>query len=299
MNDYISKLNYDSKESPLYMPNEIFDDLQKGVNKRKYIPFAYSYYYLISWLYRYTKYGSVEIENKILKSILGYSSTYTEIDYLIKKNGILDQIGYTLTEKDYPTSWLYDGDLEFTLLSDFNEDIQKLMKGTRSRKFAIKYPIKAFHRNGNQEIIDGTFYEFDRTHLIPFEVFLFCMSKKEIGVTGFYLWSYLKMKNQLHKQGYDISIGDLSDETMIPRSTLCEYLGKLRGYRMIDCYYNQEFFCLALKEDDRKANTYVTNERRQFSDEMVNVEKIKFVNVEKYENMMKEKANVDLEGLFE
>jgi hypothetical protein len=42
----------------------------------------------------------------------------------------------------------------------------------------------------------------------------------------------------------------------------------------------------------------VTNEYGKFVNQMVNIEKMKFVNVEKYENMQKEKENVDIEGLF-
>jgi hypothetical protein len=299
MNEIKHKLNYDNKESKLYMPNEIFDDLQQSVHKAKHIPFTYTYYYLITWLYRYAKHGSIEIDNKTIKSILGYNPTYTEVDYLIKKNGLLDNIKYTLTDKDYPTSWSFvDGDLEFMTIDDFEEDVQKLIKGTRSRKFTVKYPIKAFHRTDDEEMLDGTFYEIDRTYLVPFEVFLFCISNKEVGVTGFYIWSYLKMQNQIYGKGYDVSIGDLSDETKIPRSTLCGYLNKLKGHKMINCYYNQEFFCLALKDDDRKANTYVTNNYEIFSDEMVSVEKMKFMSADKYLDMQKEKENVDLEGLF-
>jgi hypothetical protein len=296
--DYINKLNYDSKESKLFMPNEIFEDLHKVIDKTKHIPFTYAYYYLISWLYRYAKYGTA-IDNKMIKSLLGYSPTYTEIDYLIKKNGVLDEINYTYTEKDFPVGWSYtDGDLEFDLISDYKEDDQKYISGTRSRKYSIKYPIKAFHRNGDETILDGTFYEIDRTYLVPFDTFLFCMSKKDIGVTGFYIWSYLKMQNQIYEKGYDVSIGDLSNETKIPRSTLCSYLNKLKGHKMINCYYNQEFFCLALKDDDRKANTYVTNDYEKFSDEMVGVEKMKFMSADKYLDMQKEKENVDIERLF-
>ncbi len=294
MSKLYKELQFNNKESPVYMPNEIFVDLQKHIDKSKHIPFAYAYYYLISWLYRYTRYGSMSVDNKMIKKWLGYSPTYPEIDYLIKKNGILDSMEYTSTVKDYPVSWTFDdGDLEFVMLSDFEEDMQKYINGTRSRKYTVKLPIKAFHRQVDiDDVLDGTFYDISNTHLIPFEVFAFCMSKKDIGCTGFYIWSYLKMKNQLFPNGYDVSLHELAYEVGIPRSTLCEYMDKLRKYRMVDCYYNQEFFCLAIKEEDRNANTYKVNNVELFSDEPMKYEKIKFMKVSEYEKKLEyEKSN--------
>src|SRR5690606_30549103 len=113
----------------------------------------------------------------------------------------LDNIGYTITDKDFPLGWTYeDKFLEFNMLSDLDEDSQRLIKQQYSRKFTVKYPVKAFYRSNVSEednYLDGTFFEVENTHLVPFNVFLFCMSKKDIGCTGFYLWSFIKMKNQL------------------------------------------------------------------------------------------------------
>ncbi|WP_299831322.1 hypothetical protein [uncultured Metabacillus sp.] len=295
MDELIKQLQYDEKESTIFIPNEIFTDLQNHIKKSNHIPFAYSYYYLVNWLYRYTKYGGLSIDNKTIKSILGYNPTYTEIDYLIKKNGVLDLMGYCSTVKDYPISWTFEDEiLEFVLLSDIEEEFQKLIKESRSRKYTIKLPVKSFYRKeDNEDVMDGTYYEFDRTHLIPFEVFLFCMSNKELGCSGFYLWSYLKMQNQMYS-GYDISLTDLANETGMTRRTMCTYLTNLRKYRMVDCYHNQEFFCTALKEDERKANTYVTKEYDLFSDKPVDIKRIEIVGVDKYLEKLDNKAVYDV-----
>ena len=289
-------LHYDEKESNVFMQNEIFADLKNNSNKNKHIPFAYSYYYLILWLYRYAKYGVVNIDNRKIKQILGYSPTYPEIDYIIKKNGILDIMDYTITTKNFPISWTFeDGLLKFDMLSDFDDDMQKTIKETKSRKFAIKFPVKAFHRTKESEddnYEDGTFFEIDNTHLVPFEVFMFCMSKKEIGCTGFYLWSYLKMQNQIYEKGYDVSIDNLAEEVGIPRRTMCKYLDALRAHKMIECYYNQDFFCIAIGKEERKSNTYVTNECDKFSNSKVEIRKIKYVSEEEYKEM--NNNNVDL-----
>jgi hypothetical protein len=292
------QLQYNEKERMLFIPNEIYNDLHKNVNKRHHISFAFSYYYLITWLYRYTKYGYIRIDNKIIKWILGYNPTYPEIDYIFKKNGLLDQMEYTITVKDFPVSWSFDDEfLEFTMLSDMDEHTQKIIKENLSRKYTVKFPVKAFHRYTEDEEMkkeyvngyeDGTFYEFDNTHIVPFDVFLFCISKQEVGLTGFYLWSYLKCQNQLYNDGYDISVDDLSIETHIPRSTLCNYLSSLRSYKMIDVLHNQKFFCLAINENERKANTYVVNNYDKFVNEPIEYEKMGVVKVKEYLKTLKE-----------
>jgi hypothetical protein len=338
-------------ESTLFMPNEIFKDLNKGLNEfrsskyssdnkeveyinvkgrlRKkrgksngvsinHITFAYSYIYLVTWLYRYAKYGkgSTTIKKEHLKMILGYGAKTQEVDYLIKKNGVLEKIGYLETTGDYPIDYHYSnrytyemyvndlepGEISFTTFSEFKEkDEHGYLKDpvtydilNRGRNYKVKYPVKAFDRlvdeEGNIEML-GTFYEVDNTHLIPFEVFLYCMSNKDIGCTGFYLWSYLKMQNQIFENGYDVSILNLSIETGIPDSTLNKYIGLLKSYKMINFYHNQEAFSVAYRDEDRKANTYETREYFSFSDKPVPYEKIKVVTKEEYLKQLKEKED--------
>lgn len=300
MDDVRKLLQYDDKESKIFIHNEIFTDLKTLRSKgSSHIAFAYAYYYLICWLYRYAKYGSINIDVKLIKQILGYNSSYQGIDYIVKKNGVLDSMNYTATTKDFPLSWTYDDCLDFDLLSDMDEDVQKIIKEARSRKYTIKFPVKTFHRtieSENDNYLDGTFYEFDNTHLVPFEVFMFCMSKKEIGCVGFYLWSYLKMKCQMFNDGYDISLDNLSQEVMIPKSTMINYLNTLRKYKMVNCYYNQEFFCVALNEDERQANTYITNEYSYFSDKPIEYQKLKVISTKEYTELVSDEH--DLSELF-
>lgn len=293
-------LQFYEKENDLYMPNEIFVDLQKHIGKSIYIPFAYSYYYLISWLYRYAKYSGIPITNKEIKVILGYSPTYPEINYLIKKNGLLDQIGYTSTTKDFPVEWSYESELEFVKLSEQEDEHKELYMQGKNRKYSIKYPVKCFYRNDNSHEIDGTFYNVENTHYVPFEVFLFCVNNKSVGIIGFYLWSYLKMQNQLHDGKYDISLEELSGNTKLTKRTMVNYLNELKKYNMITCVYNQEFFSLALDKKDRKANTYITNDFYKFTNKPNQIKNMTIVSSETYEKIKNEKVDyVKLNQLFE
>ncbi|MGE6259212.1 hypothetical protein ACQKCU_15120 [Heyndrickxia sporothermodurans] len=287
-------LCFNEKENNIYMPNEIFKDLQDNIKKTVHIPFAYSYYYLICWLYRYTKYGIFNIDNRKIKEMLGYNKDSKGIDYIIKKNGVLDLMQYTITTKDFPVSWTFeDNYLDFDLLSDLDEYAQKMVKELCSRKYTIKFPLKGFYRTKESEddnYEDGTFFEVDNTHLVPFEVFMFCMGKKEIGCTGFYLWSYLKMQNQIYGGGYDVPYKRLALELGIPYMTMVDSLKVLRQYNMVNAIHNQEYFCVILDDNKRKANTYITNDYKKFNDRPKDYKKMKVVEANQYIDMMKEES---------
>lgn len=317
-------LQYNEKESKIFIPNEIFEDLinkfqklkpkekptktvttSKGRGKNKginisHIAFAYSYYYLISWLYRYCKhlYGYDLIDNEKVKEILGYNATTKGIDYLIKNNGLLDTMGYIKKTKDIPISSNYDefDGLSFTLLSDLEEEMQKMIKEKLSRKYSIKYPIKAFERvvdeEGNIEQ-EGTFFEFENTHCIPFEVFIYSMSNENIGTIGFYLYTFIKMMNDRYSTGWDVSIENLVRKTQLPESTLLKYLDIVKKYRMITTIHNQEYFCLALDPKDRKANTYIANDFDLFTYKPQAYQKIEILTANKHY----EKVGKDLERI--
>lgn len=291
----------DELESKLYMPNEIFEDLINNVKNTPHIAFAYTYIYLITWLYRYCKYygGNDVISNSSIKSFLGYSPDTRTINYLIKKNGLLDKIGYTITDRDMPISVDHDGEeLNFSLISELDDksketysyesSAEKYLRDTFPMNFTFKYPVKAFERMIDEDgkIGYGTFYEVDNTHLIPFDIFLYCMTNENINCTGFYLYAYLKHKNDIYG-GYDVSLENLVEETGIAERTLDKYLGMLKKYKMIDFKHNQKFFAIGMRKEDRMANTYYTNEYHDFSDKPVPYNKIEIVKKEDYLKMIK------------
>jgi hypothetical protein len=280
-------LQFNEKESKIFLPNEIFVDLKKSIHNSPHLAFTYSYTYFITWQYRYAKHITAKgiIDNARIKEILGYNATTKGLDYITKKNGILDRIGYTETVKDFPTSWTFeDSILEFDMYSENKENLTHL---NLSRKFSVKYPVKSFHRY-DQEVEDGTFYEFENTYCIPFEVFMYCMCNEEIGTIGFYLYSYIKRMNNLYSDGWDVSFEGMINETKLPDSTLEKYLDQLRKYRLVEAIHNQEYFCRGLSLKERKANTYHVNDFESFTYEPQGYEKIKIIKVKEYKKMREE-----------
>lgn len=276
------------------MANEILDDIQEKVTKNSsHLAFSYSYIYLTTWMYRYAKHISLTegfIDNGKMKGLLGYSKDYKPLDYLIKKNGLLDQLGYTETVKDFPTNWTFEDEyLEFAMYSEFKEDLRYL---NLSRKFSVKLPVKAIHRYDN-EVLDGTYYEFENTHCIPFEVFMFCMANNKIGATGFYLYAYIKRMNGMFPEGWDVAFDKLAKVTGVPASTIGRYMDELRRYNMITVKYNQEVFSLGMRLEDRKACTYIINEVNQFTETPQKIKKMKVVTTKEYfKNTEKEQIHI-------
>ncbi|MBT2680154.1 hypothetical protein J7E38_14155 [Bacillus sp. ISL-35] len=306
----------------IHMPNELFDELRSNINNSQQLAFAYSYLYLTTYLYRHCKYYNVGgLDNDKIKEILGYSSNTRSINPLIKKGGLLDQLQMTSTVKDFPLSWTYDSltkNLEFMMFSELDgeddeETIQNVKKSL-GRKYSIKLPVRAFYRYPHIEECkeayedgdeDGTFFEVENTHQIPFEVFMFCMANDKIGTIGFYIYSYIKMMNNFYKGGYDCPVEKLAKETGIATRTLTNYLDELKKYNMIQCLVNQKHFVLGLPDEERKANTYIVNEFDSFSDIPQAYEKIKIKTRaeyyaeqrEKYKHLWGKECDIPLEDL--
>ena len=269
-----NELSFYWKESKIFMPNEIFKDLREGCKGgSSHIAFAYSFYYLISWLYRYCKYSTNSFTRGVLKHILRYRSTNKTMDYLIKKDGVLDQLGYTSTETDYPIFWSLDefNDPVFQTYTEINDEINDEFKGylkPNRRNQTIKRPLKAFFRHEAAEMdkyLNGTFYEVDNTHMIPFEVFIECMSNMELGCKAFYLYAFFSHFNDLYPQGYDISVDSISEETGIKSTTRDKCLDSMKRYNLIDCTPTD--FVPNLPKELRKASRYRTNHFSSFTEE--------------------------------
>lgn len=293
--DIKQKLSYREKDSMLYMPNELFGDLVTCVDFKgdasSHISFGYCYIYLCTWLYRYCNYFQTEkLVQGVLKEILGYVRSNKTVDYIIKKDGLLEELGYLKTTLDYPMFWDYRFDtnaglLEFIRISDFKSSGEtSLWSKFNDRNFKVKFPIKAFYRTSKalEELsLDGTFYDRSNTHMIPVEAFIYSMTNRELGVIALYLYAFLKWKNDRYASGYTISHWQLSDQTGIKASTLDAYLYRLRNHNMIDCEVQPYVF--NLPREFWKPNTYRVRDYKLFGLGDEPVEKRKVMSLYSYE----------------
>jgi hypothetical protein len=275
------------------MPNEIYEEIvehaKKFNNNSSHIAFAYSFYYLVSWLYRYAKYIDMErFTIGKLKQILGYSEDNKTLNYVIKDGGVLDSIGYTKSDTDLPIYYTYTNEekcLELTYISElkktgFFTGIERhIDTNVRNRK--IKVPFKGLFRERwayEDNYLNGTFYEIENTHLITIDVFTESMANKEIGVIGFYLYSFLKFKNDKFPNGVNISLEQISSQTGIKPTVRDKYLEALKRYNFIDCIVKP--FVVNMPKQYRKASRYRVNDVSDFSQVELEIEKRKVLNWE-------------------
>ena len=324
MKEIMEKVKYNENDFAIYTPNEVFEDLQCQLKDSTHIAYAYSYLYLTNWLYRNCKYAHYfnelgELSNNSIKQILGYNKSNRTMHYITKNKGLLDNIGYTETTKDYPMTSQLDEDeneFEFTTYEDMvvrdsdGKMIDDMLLGQIPKTFFIKRPIKSFERTIKfqndegewfEEDVIGTYNNIENTHTVDFKVFMYFMGNKDLGTVAFYLYSWIKHKNDIFDGYYDVSLEKLAEETGINRSTINKYMKFLKGHKVLDFRHNQEYFVIGMHEDERKSNSYKANDYDMFSDVFVEYKKIRVMDRFEYYNKKKiesgERIEFDLSQL--
>jgi hypothetical protein len=241
----------------IYLPNEIFSDLQENIDNSRQVAFAYSYVYYITYLYRYCKYiddNGLKVTQDRIKEYLGYAPNNKKVNYIIKKDGILDSIGYTMTTTDYPISYYFDDDIIlFNTITDFKDDI----KIGNNRNFKVKIPLRAFHRSTRAVLEDdltGTFYQVENTHRIYFEAFQRILENPHLGVVAFYIYGYLRHKTDLFSNGYQRSSIKLGSDLKMSDKTVRKYVDSLEMYGFLDV--DRQIFDQFANPEDYEANIY-------------------------------------------
>lgn len=242
----------------IQMPNEIFTDLTSANFKSwKHKAFAYSYYFLVTYLYRTTLYGTTPedyCQDSIMKKIVARKSSF---DYVTKKNGVLDKMGYTKSTSNYPISfYMKDGILEFGMIKDLKKQVDAYTP-TMGNRFAVKEPVKALNRFN--EDYSGTFYDMQNTHLVTVQRFVDIITHPDLGYVGLYVYAYLSMMGDKFRDGYQISNKALSDVIGCNEKTLSKYTRKLEECGFIKSerkYYEYKLlekkYSIVDKHDNRR-----------------------------------------------
>lgn len=285
--EFYEILQINESEYYLLMPNEIFNLLIKDeeLNDKKSpdVAFAYSYLTLITWLYRYTKYGTIETKNLTQKSLLlylGISLNSKEYSYITKKDGILDNLGLTntLSFKDAPISWElvsddYSNEITFTYIKDYCEILNNINSDysidtnlKSPKRFHFKFPILAIEqREVNRLELCGTFSSGgkDYTHNADFRAFIECMSNKKLGYKAFYLLSFLKSRMGANKE-VEISLEGISKYSGFKPTTRDKYLKELKAFSLIGC--QPENYCIERGRLKSDANLYWINDFKNWKE---------------------------------
>src|SRR5690606_29176934 len=120
--------------------------------------------------------------------------------------------------------------------------------------------------------------------IIPFEIFNYCMSHEDIGVTGFYIYSFLQNKNNMFTD-YKATYQTISKEIGLSAKTVQRYMESMRSYNLITTIHNMEYFSTGITQEHRQASTHKVNKFEDFTYKKIDYEKMKVVN--KYEHIKK------------
>lgn len=291
--EYKFKVN----QNDLYFSNKHFkilsDLVSNGSIKRSHLYFSFAYLYLTTYLFRYTKYSEVIPSTKDIKKTLTHSSIDKKVDYLIKRGGVLDSEGLTFHTTNFPLSHEFNesGTLVFTLLSDFN-DITANYTSNWKKKMNInnnvgcKYNYLSFHddiNDDNEFVVNskrGTFYNSKFTTNIPFEVFLYCMSNSEVGLRGFYMYSYISFMNNISGKYLNRGIVSLGEALYMSKSSTQKVIYALREYNMVNTIVADYIFNKFEKDYKFDSNAYHTNDFDMFvfNNNKLNIIKPTYIN---------------------
>ncbi|WP_217581059.1 helix-turn-helix domain-containing protein [Lysinibacillus sp. GbtcB16] len=273
------KWKFNSKfESTVALPNELFDHLleleDKKILKNKHAHVAYGYMFLQTWLYRYAKYSQYTPTVADIKQLLGFKADEKRINYIIKKDGVLDNEGLTETTQDFPVIVMWDYDDmtgqrnnfptidTMTDLYPVTYELKDMLKTHGIQRQTIcKKPLHLYEREDGEE---GTLKRSDFTTQIDIRAFDFCMEHvKELGLTGFFLYAYIVHMDGVFSSGFDASAERLAKELCMDKKTIIKYRNALRAYNMIELKHNNAVFN---PDDVMLAPTNIPNEWWQFTD---------------------------------
>ncbi|RPK08305.1 hypothetical protein [Priestia endophytica] len=290
------------QELPILIPNEIFHELPRELDPNnqgtssKHIAFAFSYVYLITYLYRYTKYGLIDKELKFteqeIKKLLTVSPTSKGkdgINYIVKKGGVLEQLGYIKKGEEAPVRWEYyyhndDDDLNNEVYFYFNSflNMEILSKEQWIKVETCNLPLKLLEKRteieyeldeeGNEvkekivdeHILGEYFVRAKHTTGVDINTFIYCMSRGDLGVQAFYLYAFIKYKNGYYGGNWQRPLTGIAEDTGLKLHTIKRTLKAMEENNMI--WSSHEVFVTGLSEtgEQKQASEYKTLEPSNF-----------------------------------
>lgn len=217
------------------LPNEIFKDLTNSdIKSFRHRAFAYSFYYLCSSLYLNAKYGVLPLNDLYSLSLI--EKLYGDrkpINYITKRKGVLDQIGYTTSENNFPIVCnVEEGFLvDMIMYNDLSEEQKEAIDVPSN--FICKRPVKAFYRNPNDSYYTGTFFELEYTHCIDFTIFTRCITTSKYGFENFYVYAFLLVFEQFINSKPTVYKSYIALSLNLSIKTLNRILSNLTKLRLI------------------------------------------------------------------
>ena len=184
------------------------------------------------------------------------SKNYKCIDYIIKKDGVTDEIGLTKTIpiSETPSTWNLHEDNYLQLVSrkEYYDSMLdfKLEEKTKNKK--SKEPLLATsQRIIDGELFEGTFNDKRMSFVVDFNIFIYCMENTDVGIYGFYIYSFLKMQSFKYGGKFTLSRKYISEKTGLNELAIKRTMAELRKHNMIAVEFGKNI------GEGAKTNKYV------------------------------------------
>lgn len=205
-------------ERPVAMPNEIFSDMKSWLEAGElksphHQEFIYCFYWMIAYLWNYAKYGEHGFTLGDIKKLLGYNATEKRMNYIIKKNGLMDQKGYSSSVSDYPILWHMNQDkmMSFTMLSDYDKESRGMLNKFNSINVLVKAPLKSI----GTEDEDGLFWNPSNSHMMRGEIMVACTVDGKMNCAAVYMYGLLLMLYEKNKYYNKVDTFQCANKTLI------------------------------------------------------------------------------------
>lgn len=238
-------IDFNVVDCQVYINNSIFTDLLKcqELNQIRQKAYAYGYYCLTTYLYRNAKYQHFLLKQPDLKEILGYSRENRDLDFISKKNGLLDMLGYTETITDFPVRLDNGRLIGFVMYRDAKNNF--LHNNNVPSNYKVKFPIKAFYKDEKSKekgYLNGSYYDATDCHRFDINSFFECISDEKIGCVGFFMVSYIKLLGTSLRTGSYSNTKDVRDSLGLSKKTFEKYINLLAkaGLLDVDFRHNQK-----------------------------------------------------------
>ncbi|QPK89748.1 hypothetical protein IEN91_04725 [Bacillus velezensis] len=253
MRKHFENIEYLYGDANVRLPNSLFKDLSEAIKSKnnktnvQQVAFAYTYLVTVAFLYKYTHFVDTQnetyIQNADIKELLGYSRTTKSIDKIIKKNGVLDELGLTSTTRDYPVSFeTCSGEKvngislrEFVAISDIdnNDGNYSIIKSiVKNKNYEVKEPL--FLTTGYKDREYGTIYNIERTHRIDIREYIALVFDEGMTNIDFLMYAYFKSKCKGYKDNMrSMAVYKIIMEIGVDRSTFYNHLRVLKEKKYI------------------------------------------------------------------
>lgn len=224
------------------MPNNTFYSFGESINDIRSRSFGYSYYILNAVMFKYASYVDLNNNSCIkvgdFKEALGYRADNKTVNKIIKKNGILDNMGASETIEDFPIFFelnnVNEEGINFTYFSELRreDDVYHYISAiVRNKNYSVKIPLYLFNYDGEL----GTFFNnYRNTYTVKVSELYSILFDMKLTTIETYIYFYLKSECYgMNNNSKYIPLEKILSTLKMSSKTFYKGLESLKNYGLI------------------------------------------------------------------